>query len=282
MLDIDLLKTFLEVNKTRHFGKAADSLCLTPAAVSARVKQLESILGVNLFLRNRNNIQLTQEGERLVPHAETMLIAWARARQEVALQVEQSQQLNIGATYGLWNFALQEKLAEINRSLPQLSLRAEAYTHEVLVKNLLEKTIDLALVYEPPTLVDFTATKIGQLQLVFATTQTQLPAKKLFESGYVYVDWGTGFELFHAKRFGEAAPAILHTNMSTIAADFIIHTPGSAYLPRSVVESLSDKNVKLVKSLPHFNRPIYALFRSGQQEQAWFTDVVDILRNLSV
>ena len=40
-MDIDLLKTFLEVNKTRHFGRAADNLYLTPAAVSARVRQLE-------------------------------------------------------------------------------------------------------------------------------------------------------------------------------------------------------------------------------------------------
>ena len=43
-MDIDLLKTFLEVNKTRHFGRAADNLYLTPAAVSARVRQLEQIL----------------------------------------------------------------------------------------------------------------------------------------------------------------------------------------------------------------------------------------------
>ncbi len=45
-MDIQLLKTFLEVKATRHFGRAAENLYLTQAAVSARIKQLETVLGV--------------------------------------------------------------------------------------------------------------------------------------------------------------------------------------------------------------------------------------------
>ena len=88
-MDIELLKTFLEVRRTRHFGKAAENLFLTQAAVSARIRQLERLLGVKLFIRSRNNIQLTSEGERLVGHAQTVLLAWSRARQELALETGQ-------------------------------------------------------------------------------------------------------------------------------------------------------------------------------------------------
>ena len=48
-MDLELPRTFLEVNRTRHFGQAADALCVTQAAVSARTKQLEGLLGVSLF-----------------------------------------------------------------------------------------------------------------------------------------------------------------------------------------------------------------------------------------
>ncbi|MBT3834433.1 MAG: LysR family transcriptional regulator, partial [Gammaproteobacteria bacterium] len=34
-MDIDLLKTFVEVNRTRHFARAAENLFVTSAAVSA-------------------------------------------------------------------------------------------------------------------------------------------------------------------------------------------------------------------------------------------------------
>ena len=40
-MDTELLKTFLEVQKTRHFGNAADNLYLTQSAVSFRIRQLE-------------------------------------------------------------------------------------------------------------------------------------------------------------------------------------------------------------------------------------------------
>ena len=50
-MDIGVLKTFLEVNRTRHFGQAADNLFLTQSAVSARIRLLEQTLGVPLFSR---------------------------------------------------------------------------------------------------------------------------------------------------------------------------------------------------------------------------------------
>ncbi len=45
-MDTELLKTFLEVSRTRHFGRAAESLYLTQSAVSFRIRQLENQLGV--------------------------------------------------------------------------------------------------------------------------------------------------------------------------------------------------------------------------------------------
>ncbi len=88
-MDTELLKTFLEVQKTRHFGKAADNLYLTQSAVSFRIRQLEQGLGTSLFYRSRNNIQLTAAGEALLPHAIAVIQALSNAR----LQIQQQTQL---------------------------------------------------------------------------------------------------------------------------------------------------------------------------------------------
>jgi len=85
-LDTELLKTFLEVQKTRHFGKAAENLYLTQSAVSFRIRQLEQSLGVALFTRFRNNIQLTNAGELLLPHARAVIQAMVAAKQQLLLQ----------------------------------------------------------------------------------------------------------------------------------------------------------------------------------------------------
>ncbi len=79
-MDTELLKTFLEVSRTRHFGRAAESLYLTQSAVSFRIRQLENQLGANLFTRHRNNIRLTPAGERLLPYAESLMMTWQLAK----------------------------------------------------------------------------------------------------------------------------------------------------------------------------------------------------------
>lgn len=100
-MDTELLKTFLEVQKTRHFGKAAENLYLTQSAVSFRIRQLEQSLGVALFSRHRNNIQLTEAGELLLPHAEAVISALQAARTQLQQQSSLPQRLTVAVEPGL-------------------------------------------------------------------------------------------------------------------------------------------------------------------------------------
>ena len=279
-MDIDLLKTFLEVNKTRHFGQAADNLYLTPAAVSARVRQLEHILGVELFIRSRNNIQLTQEGERLVPHAETMLLAWSRARQDVVLQADQVSQLNVGATYGLWSIGLQEQWAGLYQLLPEVAVRAEAHAADVLSRMLLERTLDLGLLLEPPAMAGFKAERLGQVKLVLVSNVAGIDVKAAMASGYVMVDWGVAFELFHAKRHGDACAPVLHTNMGMIALDYLRRHEGAAYLPQSVLSRDEGAHLSVVKGAPAFSRPVFGVYRASSERKEAILQCLKLLKPL--
>jgi DNA-binding transcriptional LysR family regulator len=107
-MDIQLLKTFLEVYRTRHFGRAADNLYLSQSAVSARIRLLEEELGVSVFTRDRNNIQLTVAGQKLLRYAESISTAWNRARQEMAMGEGGPEPLAVGAVPSLWDIALQD------------------------------------------------------------------------------------------------------------------------------------------------------------------------------
>lgn len=100
-MDTELLKTFLEVEKTRHFGKAADQLYLTQSAVSFRIRQLEQSLGVALFSRHRNNIQLTEAGELLLPHAEAVIVALNAAKTQLQQQSSLPKRLTVAVETGL-------------------------------------------------------------------------------------------------------------------------------------------------------------------------------------
>lgn len=112
-MDTELLKTFLEVQKTRHFGKAADNLYLTQSAVSFRIRQLEQSLGVTLFNRFRNNIQLTTAGEMLLPHAQAVLNAIAAAKQQIASNYHPARPLQLAISTELTALLTQDAFLQL-------------------------------------------------------------------------------------------------------------------------------------------------------------------------
>ncbi len=134
-MDTELLKTFLEVSRTRHFGRAAESLYLTQSAVSFRIRQLENQLGANLFTRHRNNIRLTPAGERLLPYAESLMNTWQLAKKEVVRSLQHTE-LSIGATASLWEAYLTPWLQALYQQREALQLEARGG-----IKALFGKTI---------------------------------------------------------------------------------------------------------------------------------------------
>lgn len=279
-MDIELLRTFLEVHKTRQFGKAADNLYISSAAVSARVKQLEQQLGVTLFVRSRSGIRMTSAGEKLLPHAETMVLSWNRTLQELSLEPSMSGRLHIGATSGLWLFSLQQKLIELRRTLPELAIQAEGHSDFELVRKLADGTLDVVILYDPPTTPEVTAERVGQLKLVMASTEPSSNPRHCLENGYIYVDWGTSFSVFHAKRFGETPPPALHVNLAAIAVSYLSENPGAAFLPQSLLSETPFLHP--VKGSPTFSRPIYAAYREGSDQLALLRQVIDLLKGISV
>lgn len=67
-LPLNAVRVFEAVATQRSFSGAADVLHVTTAAVSMQIKSLEQYLQVRLFRRNRRDVELTAEGELLLPH----------------------------------------------------------------------------------------------------------------------------------------------------------------------------------------------------------------------
>jgi LysR family glycine cleavage system transcriptional activator len=67
------LRNFEVAARHGNFRKAASELNVTPAAVSRQIGVLEGYLGVALFERSGNKVQLTSAGKRLLPSVTTAM-----------------------------------------------------------------------------------------------------------------------------------------------------------------------------------------------------------------
>ncbi|MEL6384372.1 MAG: LysR family transcriptional regulator [Cyanobacteria bacterium J06626_18] len=68
-----LLVAFVETARRLNFAAAADALDLTPSTLSRRVKRLENLLGVQLFVRTTRRVTLTEAGELYRNHVERIM-----------------------------------------------------------------------------------------------------------------------------------------------------------------------------------------------------------------
>lgn len=268
-MDLEQLRTFLEVNRTRHFRIAGEELFITQSAVSARIKKLEDALGTELFERQSRDIKLTPEGHRLLRHAETIVAIWRRARQDVALAEEAKVQLAVGGQSSLWDIVLQDWIHDLHRHIPRLALVAEVQSHDSLLRRLLDGALDLMFVYEPPQLEEVLLREICAVPVIMVSSKPDLSLEQALAEDYIMVDWGHSFALQHARAFPDAPAPARRMNQSRLALAFIQSCGGTAYIPEQMVlEALDDGRLHRVADTPPMTRYAYAAYirRSARTE----------------
>lgn len=258
-MDLELLNTFLELNRTRHFGRAAEALFVTQAAVSSRLKSLESQLGVVLFDRSKREMRRTPEGSRLVPHAERMIFAWRAACQDVS--PDANRQLVIGGSLRLWDVILQRWVHDLRAAYPGMAIIAEAKNPELLTRQLIDGTMDVAILLEPAQLDILEIVEIGRIEFICVSSEKGRDIKEALDEGYLYVDWGISFALDHRRMFPDAREAMTRLSHPRMALEYMHSVGGHAYLPRRMVkEDLDAGRLYEVREAPSFSRQAYATY----------------------
>ncbi|EGU44345.1 transcriptional regulator [Vibrio ichthyoenteri ATCC 700023] len=279
-MDVKVFRTFLELAKVRHFGRAAENLYITQAAVSARIKQLEGYFDTQLFIRDRNNIKLTSAGERLVSYAEVMVTTLQQAKLELSLESGKKLQLTMGGTPNVWDAYLQNCLSATTEAFDGYGFMAEVMGRESLVRSLQERTLDMAFAFDQIKADELNCKKVADVVLLLVSTDSH-SFDTVFSDKYVYVDWGTKFASEHAERHSKVPAPYLRTSTARIALDFILEKGGSAYLPASLVEPFfSSGQLHKVEGVEEWCRPIYLSYRKASTSVDAIKQVEELVKNI--
>jgi DNA-binding transcriptional LysR family regulator len=265
-MDLELLRTFMEVCRTRHFRRAAENLHLSQSTVSARVRQLEDLLGTVLFTRERNNIQPTSAGQRLLPHAEQLLLEWSKTRQELAVADARNTLLVVGASASLWDTLLQPWLGRVGRRGEGVALRVETHDQEQLLYRLDDGRLDLVFTYEPPVLPRHVGARLARVSLRLASSTPGVALAQAIGEGYVLVDWGGSFIADHARLYPDLQPPRLAFSQGRMALDWVLSAGGSVYLPEPMLAGpLGDGRLHLVAAAAPIQREIFGSYRADHR-----------------
>ncbi len=147
MLDLYKLHIFTVVVQEGSFSSAAERLYLTQSAISQHIQQLESSLGVQLFIRGRRGVTLTAEGHTLADYTHR-IFALVGETETAVTRVDRldSGQVVIGATPGAGVYLLPEWAQLFREQYPALSVSIQTGVTRKIVDDLLANRLEIGLI----------------------------------------------------------------------------------------------------------------------------------------
>jgi DNA-binding transcriptional LysR family regulator len=206
------IEAFLAIMQTGSLKKAADSLYLTQATISYRLKTLEQLMGTTLVERNKgvHRVSLTAAGKEFAGLAERWRIL--KLETDAWRQVSPELQLSIGGSMSLNRYLLPPVFQALSRHIPELQLQFRT-EHSAELYNCVERReIDVAFVKRELTVPNVKIERfyVDEMVLVRPLTPENIETKMVhpkelrceYELCINSKGWGTAYPLWHDRWWG--------------------------------------------------------------------------------
>lgn len=156
------LRSFESAARHRSYSKAAVELFVSQAAVSQQMRQLETSLGVKLFMRRGREMQLTQSGEKLFDATHKAFNILLQSFSNIECE-DVAGSLTVTSTQSFASLWLMPRLYRFSSNHPEIKISVVASNDFV---DLQQSHIDLAIRFgegaEKATDDDLTCEPVGQ------------------------------------------------------------------------------------------------------------------------
>lgn len=140
------MKYVYEVYKEGSFSKAAKSLYISQPALSATIKKVEQKVGMPLFDRSANPIQLTECGKQYIKTAEQLMYLEEEFAAYVGnLNELKTGQLSIGGTYLFSAFVVSTAIQKFQEKYPLVNVSLFEGSTPILEEKLFQGELDLLI-----------------------------------------------------------------------------------------------------------------------------------------
>ena len=169
-INLNLYKVFYDVSKYGSFSKTAEFTYTTQSAISKSIKKLEEELGVKLFYRNSNGIELTEKGRQLLFYVEKSYGNLLTA-ERLMLETENLERgkLNIGLPSHIASFFFFDKIIDFHSKYPNIEMTLISASTGQLLELIDKHEIDIIIDTAPinTSNMDLTIIKLSTVKYSF-------------------------------------------------------------------------------------------------------------------
>ena len=285
------LQYVVAVAETLGFHKAAERCHVSQPTLSAQVKQLEDVLGVQLFERDRRRVLLTAAGAVVVAHARRVLL-------EIDDMIAAAKQLidpcsgtfRIGVIPTIAPYLLPDVVPAVRARYPKLRLVFREEKTDAVVADLREGRLDVGLLALEADIGEWASGRIADDPFVVALPEGHRLARKkrvaagdLDDEHVLLLDEGHCFRaqaLSVCNRAGAKESELRATSLSTLA-QMVSSGAGITLLPRIAVAVENRRGQLEVRPFtsPAPHRTIALIWRPHSPFAETFRDLAELFRS---
>jgi LysR family transcriptional regulator, hydrogen peroxide-inducible genes activator len=146
-MELDLFKSFLAVAEARSFSRAARTVHSTQPTLSRQIARLEADLGTRLFERYGRHVELTFNGQLLLPLAQAIV---ARTEDAISLMKEQAgagaSTVRFGAVGNVFALVLTPILVSFLSTYPRVTVDVIEKDDAALEEAVISGELDCAVI----------------------------------------------------------------------------------------------------------------------------------------
>jgi DNA-binding transcriptional LysR family regulator len=276
MLNLDRLRALHAISMHGSVNAAADTLHVTPSAISQQLAKLEGEIGQQLLERRGRGVRLTHAATLLVAHAHRVMSVLEQAEAELDAQRDAvAGQLTIAAFPTAARGLAPQAIARLLAKHPQLRITSREIEPREAIAMLVRRDLDLAIAQDwfdaPLTLPD----RLMKAPLLDDIVDVALPKQHRLAHGPVvklddlahdpWITWEAGpchDWLLHTLRSRGHEPTIAHTAAEhATQLSFVAAGLGAAIMPRLGRDPVP-RNVRVLPVIPTLHRHVYAIWRA--------------------
>ncbi len=285
------LQYVVAVAETLGFHKAAERCHVSQPTLSAQVKHLEDVLGVQLFERDRRRVLLTAAGAVVVAHARRVLL-------EIDDMISAAKQLiepcsgtfRIGVIPTIAPYLLPDVVPAVRARYPKLQLVFREEKTDAVVADLREGRLDAGLLALEADIGEWASGRIADDPFVVAlpkghplTRKKRVAAGDLDDENVLLLDEGHCFRaqaLSVCDRAGAKESELRATSLSTLA-QMVSSGSGITLLPQIAVAVENRRGQLEVRPFtsPAPHRTIALIWRPHSPFTETFRDLAEVFRS---
>lgn len=204
------LTLFESVARNLSFTRAAEELHLTQPAVSMQIRHLEDSVGIALFEKSGKRISLTEAGREVFHYSHSINSELADMKEVLQSLLGLSRgRLNI-AVASTVNYFAPRILAAFHKEYPGIHLELDVTNREKLIQMLIDNSVDMVLMGQPPTNVEVECEAFMENPLVVVAPPKhplcaagKVPLARLIEEVFLMREPGSGTRLAMERFFLE-------------------------------------------------------------------------------